>query len=130
MSSFAVRVFMGCRSVLAPASRTTSYLVSSSRSVSTAAAGSTKKPAAKTKAKAKPKPKPKPKPKTKSDSPATKTPRSTGIFKPTPVSPVLAQFLGTGETTRTDAVKEIWTYIKSHDLQVHLLFSLCICCKV
>ncbi|AAF03473.1 putative transcription regulator SWI/SNF-BAF60b family [Arabidopsis thaliana] len=102
MSSVAAMVFRGARSLLAPASRATSSLVS---------AGSTKKPAAKPKAKAKPKPK------AKSDSPAKKTPRSTGIFKVTPVSPVLAQFLGTGETSRTDAIKGIWTYIKSHDLQ-------------
>ncbi|CAE5965997.1 unnamed protein product [Arabidopsis arenosa] len=102
MSSVAAMVFRGARSLLAPASRATSSLVS---------AGSSKKPAAKTKAKAKPKPK------TKSDSPAKKTPRSTGLFKVTPVSPVLAQFLGTRETTRTDAIKGIWTYIKSHDLQ-------------
>nr|AAM65610.1 unknown [Arabidopsis thaliana] len=102
MSSVAAMVFRGARSLLAPASRATSSLVS---------ARSTKKPAAKPKAKAKPKPK------AKSDSPAKKTPRSTGIFKVTPVSPVLAQFLGTGETSRTDAIKGIWTYIKSHDLQ-------------
>ena len=102
MSSVAAMVFRGARSLLAPASRATSSLVS---------AGSTKKPAAKPNAKAKPKPK------AKSDSPAKKTPRSTGIFKVTPVSPVLAQFLGTGETSRTDAIKGIWTYIKSHDLQ-------------
>ncbi|CAL9219448.1 unnamed protein product [Arabidopsis halleri] len=102
MSSVAAMVFRGARSLLAPASRATSSLVS---------AGSTKKPSAKTKAKAKPKPK------VKSESPAKKTPRSTGLFKVTPVSPVLAQFLGTGETTRTDAIKGIWTYIKSHDLQ-------------
>ncbi|EFH60656.1 hypothetical protein ARALYDRAFT_477604 [Arabidopsis lyrata subsp. lyrata] len=104
MSSVAAMVFRGARSLLAPASRATSSLVST---------GSTKKTAAKTKAKAKAKPKPK----AKSESPAKKTPRSTGLFKVTPVSPVLAQFLGTGETTRTDAIKGIWTYIKSHDLQ-------------
>lgn len=112
-------VFRGARSLLAPASRATSSLVSTSRSISTVTAGSTKKTAAKTKAKAKAKPKPK----AKSESPAKKTPRSTGLFKVTPVSPVLAQFLGTGETTRTDAIKGIWTYIKSHDLQVHNLFE-------
>ncbi|KAL1211516.1 putative SWIPSNF complex component SNF12 [Cardamine amara subsp. amara] len=111
MSSVVARVFRECRSLLAPTSRATSSVVCSSRSVSSAAAGSNKKPAAKMKAKAEPKPK------AKSVPPVKKTPRSTGIFKPTPVSPVLAQFLGTGETTRTDAVKEIWTYIKSHDLQ-------------
>lgn len=98
------RVF---RSLLAPASRAAT---SSSRSASTVAAGGTKKSAAKPKAKPKPKPKP--------DSLAKKkTPRTTGIFKATTVSPALAQFLGTGETTRTDAVKEVWTYVKSHDLQ-------------
>ncbi|EOA31614.1 hypothetical protein CARUB_v10014811mg [Capsella rubella] len=112
MTSVAAMVFRGCRSLLAPASKATSSVLYSSRGVSNAVtAGSTKKPAAKTKTKAKPKPK------AKSDSLAKKTPRSTGIFKVTPVSPVLAQFLGTGETTRTDAIKEIWTYIKSHDLQ-------------
>ncbi|RID64564.1 hypothetical protein BRARA_E03492 [Brassica rapa] len=112
MSSVAARVFFrGCRSLLAPASRAaaTSSVVSSSRSVSTVAAGGTKKSAAK--------PKAKPKPKSKPDSLAKKTPRTTGIFKATPVSPALAHFLGTGETTRTDAVKEVWTYVKSHDLQ-------------
>lgn len=108
MSSVAARVFRGCRSLLAPASKaTSSSVVSSSKS------RATKKSAAKTKTKPKPKP--------KSDSSAKKTPRSTGIFKMAPVSPVLAQFLGTGETKRTDAVKEIWTYVKSHDLQVPLL---------
>ncbi|CAN8269842.1 unnamed protein product [Cochlearia groenlandica] len=100
MSSFvAARIFKGCRSLLAPASRATSSVVT----------GPTKKPAAKTKAKTKVNP--------KSESPAKNTARSTGIFKATPVSPALAQFLGTGETTRTQAVKEIWIYIKSHDLQ-------------
>ncbi|XP_010512159.1 PREDICTED: protein TRI1-like [Camelina sativa] len=106
MSSVAAMVFRRCRSLLAPVSSSASYVLSSSRGV-VSTAGSTKKPATK----------PKPKPKAKSDSPAKKTPRSTGIFKVTPVSPALAQFLGIGETTRTDAIKEIWTYIKSHDLQ-------------
>ncbi|XP_010463811.1 PREDICTED: protein TRI1-like [Camelina sativa] len=110
MSSVAAMVFMRCRSLLIPVSSSTSYVLSSSRGV-VSTAGSTKKPAAKTKTK------PTPKPNAKSDSPVKKTPRSTGIFKVTPVSPVLAQFLGTGETTRTDAIKGIWTYIKSHDLQ-------------
>ncbi|KAJ0237161.1 SWIB domain-containing protein [Hirschfeldia incana] len=109
MSSVAARVLKGCGSLLAPASRavSTSSVFSSSRSLSTITAGGTKKSAAKSKSKPKPKP----------DSLVKKTPRTTGIFKATPVSPALAQFLGTGETTRTDAVKEIWTYVKSHDLQ-------------
>lgn len=122
MSSVAARVFRGCRSLLAPASlAATSSALSSSRSISTVAAGGAKKSAAK--------PKAKPKPKSKPDSLAKKTPRTTGIFKATPVSPALAHFLGTGETTRTDAVKEVWTYVKSHDLQVYsfLLFH-CILC--
>ncbi|KAG2273179.1 hypothetical protein Bca4012_085976 [Brassica carinata] len=109
MSSVAARVLRRCRSLLAPASRaaTTSSLLSSSRSLTTVTAGGTKKSAAK------------PKPKSKPDSLTKKktTPRTTGIFKATPVSPALAQFLGTGETTRTNAVKEVWTYVKSHDLQ-------------
>ncbi|KAH0927974.1 hypothetical protein HID58_020230 [Brassica napus] len=118
MSSVAARVFFrGCRSLLAPASRAaaTSSVLSSSRSVSTVAAGGAKKSAAK--------PKAKPKPKSKPDSLTKKTPRTTGIFKATPVSPALAHFLGTGETTRTDAVKEVWTYVKSHDLQISKALS-------
>ncbi|KAF8089878.1 hypothetical protein N665_0495s0026 [Sinapis alba] len=104
MSSVAARVFRGCSSLLAPASRAaTSSVLSSSRSLSTVTAGSTKKSAKKSKV--------------KPDSLAKKTPRTTGIFKATTVSPALAQFLGTGETTRTNAVKEVWTYVKSHDLQ-------------
>ncbi|CAH8362772.1 unnamed protein product, partial [Eruca vesicaria subsp. sativa] len=74
-------------------------------------AGGTKKSAAKSKVKLKPKSKP--------DALVKKTPRTTGIFKATTVSPALAQFLGTGETTRTNAVKYIWTHVKSHDLQVY-----------
>ncbi|CAH8386201.1 unnamed protein product [Eruca vesicaria subsp. sativa] len=110
-SSVAARVFRGCKSLLAPASQaTTSFELSTSRSLSTVTSGGTKKSSA---AKSKSKPKPKLKP----DSPVKKTPRTTGIFKASPVSPALAQFLGTGETTRTVAVKEIWTYVKSHDLQ-------------
>ncbi|XP_019224540.1 PREDICTED: upstream activation factor subunit spp27-like [Nicotiana attenuata] len=43
--------------------------------------------------------------------------RPTGILKVTPVSPTLHSFLGVSETSRGDAVKKIWDYIKLHNLQ-------------
>ncbi|XP_038906873.1 upstream activation factor subunit spp27-like [Benincasa hispida] len=43
--------------------------------------------------------------------------RSTGIFKSFPVSPALAGFLGMSETSRSEAVKQIWAYIKLNNLQ-------------
>ncbi|XP_010549735.1 PREDICTED: protein TRI1 [Tarenaya hassleriana] len=99
MSSLSAGIFRGCRSVLAPASRTFSSAAASRGGSSTGARKSASKP----------------KPKPRSSSPATA--RSTGIFKVSPVSPALAQFLGAGEASRTDAIKGIWAYIKSHDLQ-------------
>ncbi|XP_042479695.1 upstream activation factor subunit UAF30-like [Macadamia integrifolia] len=43
--------------------------------------------------------------------------RTSGIFKVTPVSPTMCQFLGVSEASRTDAVKKIWDYIKLNSLQ-------------
>ncbi|XP_009619389.1 protein TRI1 [Nicotiana tomentosiformis] len=43
--------------------------------------------------------------------------RPTGILKVTPVSPTLHSFLGVPKTSRGDAVKKIWDYIKLHNLQ-------------
>ncbi|KAM3322600.1 upstream activation factor subunit spp27 isoform X1 [Capsicum chacoense] len=43
--------------------------------------------------------------------------RPNGILKPQPVSPALANFLGTNEASRTDAVKKVWEYVKTHNLQ-------------
>ncbi|KAK9273410.1 hypothetical protein L1049_018220 [Liquidambar formosana] len=37
--------------------------------------------------------------------------------KVAPVSPALRKFLGAPESSRTDAVKKIWEYIKLHNLQ-------------
>lgn len=65
---------------------------------------------------------------------AAKTPPSTatatetgkdryrGILKPLPISPALQKFVGTSEISRTDAVKKIWDYIKTNNLQVHFPF--------
>ncbi|KAI3683103.1 hypothetical protein L1987_83603 [Smallanthus sonchifolius] len=36
---------------------------------------------------------------------------------PDPISPALSHFLGVSESARTDAVKKIWEYIKSNELQ-------------
>ncbi|KAK4422445.1 Upstream activation factor subunit spp27 [Sesamum alatum] len=43
--------------------------------------------------------------------------RVTGILKVQPVSPALAKFLGSPEASRSGAVKKIWEYVKSHNLQ-------------
>ncbi|KAG8382042.1 hypothetical protein BUALT_Bualt05G0035400 [Buddleja alternifolia] len=43
--------------------------------------------------------------------------RVTGILKVQTVSPALAKFLGTPEESRSGAVKKIWEYVKSHNLQ-------------
>ncbi|XP_055820891.1 protein TRI1-like [Solanum dulcamara] len=43
--------------------------------------------------------------------------RPTGILKPQPVSPALGSFLGTKEASRADAVKKVWEYIKTQNLQ-------------
>ncbi|CAM8907017.1 unnamed protein product [Rhodiola kirilowii] len=40
-----------------------------------------------------------------------------GITKPKRVSPEMQAFLGVEEIPRTQALKEIWAYIKQHDLQ-------------
>ncbi|XP_043712527.1 upstream activation factor subunit UAF30-like [Telopea speciosissima] len=40
-----------------------------------------------------------------------------GITKPKPISPVMQEFLGVPEIPRTQALKQIWAYIKEHNLQ-------------
>lgn len=51
-----------------------------------------------------------------------------GIMKPRRVSPEMQAFLGgVPEIARTQALKEIWAYIKEHNLQVPLSLSLSIC---
>lgn len=44
--------------------------------------------------------------------------RPKGITLPKPVSPTLAEFLGTNEASRAEAIKKIWDYVKSKGLQV------------
>ncbi|XP_073055494.1 upstream activation factor subunit spp27-like [Primulina eburnea] len=43
--------------------------------------------------------------------------RVTGILKVQTVSPALAKFIGSPETSRSGAIKKIWEYVKSHNLQ-------------
>ncbi|KAL2517314.1 SWIB/MDM2 domain superfamily protein [Abeliophyllum distichum] len=43
--------------------------------------------------------------------------RNAGILKVQNVSPALAEFLGSSEASRSGAVKKIWEYVKSHNLQ-------------
>ncbi|TQE09033.1 hypothetical protein C1H46_005416 [Malus baccata] len=62
-----------------------------------------------------PKPKAKAKPKAAGDS--TKPKATLGIMKPTPISPALGSFLGVKESSRAEAVKQIWAHIKLHNLQ-------------
>ncbi|MCD7457540.1 hypothetical protein HAX54_035379 [Datura stramonium] len=48
---------------------------------------------------------------------ATEKPRYKGILKPLPISPALGKFVGTSEISRTGAVKKVWDYIKTNNLQ-------------
>ncbi|KAK4349438.1 hypothetical protein RND71_032193 [Anisodus tanguticus] len=43
--------------------------------------------------------------------------RYKGILKPAPISPALGKFVGATEISRTDAVKKVWDYIKTNNLQ-------------
>lgn len=115
------RVLKGFREFLAspaaaPSSSSVAVAKFSSASASVAAKSATSKVAKKTPKKAKSEKKP--------AAPGTPI-RPTGIFKLAPVSPALGQFLGAQQASRTDAVKQIWTYIKSRNLQVRsiLFFS-------
>ncbi|KAF5203941.1 SWIB/MDM2 domain superfamily protein [Thalictrum thalictroides] len=40
-----------------------------------------------------------------------------GITKPKPISPAMQELLGVTEIPRTQALKQIWAYIKQHNLQ-------------
>lgn len=107
-SSTAIRVFRGCSALLAPAKSSTST------------AGAAVKISA-----AAPKSKAKPKPKASGDvvKPKRNVNRTTGILKPTPISPALGSFLGAPESSRAEAVKQIWAHIKLHNLQVLISIS-------
>lgn len=111
-SSAAMRVLRGCRALLAPARSSASIASTAKPSKgSTAAAAATSA-----------KEKPKSRTKSSASSSPRKTPgRPSGIQKVTPVSPALAEFLNSPEASRSDAVKQIWSYIKLHDLQVLFL---------
>ncbi|KAL3537214.1 hypothetical protein ACH5RR_000580 [Cinchona calisaya] len=99
------RVFRGTRVLLQAAKAATKPSSASTATTAAPAATSKKKPSIAAAAAAKPK-------KTRSPS----TPNS-GIFKLTPVSPALHDFLGASEASRSDAVKKVWDYIKLHNLQ-------------
>ncbi|KAJ0078881.1 hypothetical protein Patl1_23613 [Pistacia atlantica] len=96
MSSAASRVFNGCRALLAPAKASSSTSAATKTKPTT-----TKKP----RAKSPPKPK------------APGSGRPVGILKAGPISPALAHFLGASESSRADAVRKIWSHIKTHNLQ-------------
>ncbi|XP_010271723.1 PREDICTED: uncharacterized protein LOC104607719 [Nelumbo nucifera] len=53
-----------------------------------------------------------------SSKPATTGKREPrGITKPKPISPAMQALLGVQEIPRTQALKQIWAYIKQHNLQ-------------
>ncbi|XP_027113579.1 uncharacterized protein [Coffea arabica] len=124
------RVFRGTRVLLEAAKAATKHSSSSSTSSSaaTAAATAKKKPptgattkaaasrSKSTTAAAKPKPNAKPKTKPVKQPRAPPSPNS-GVFKLTPVSPALNDFLGVSESSRSDAVKKVWEHIKLNNLQ-------------
>lgn len=47
-----------------------------------------------------------------------------GITKPRPISIEMQELLGVAEIPRTQALKQIWAYIKQHNLQVSLFLFL------
>ncbi|XP_022155717.1 uncharacterized protein LOC111022777 [Momordica charantia] len=110
------RLFRACGTLLDSLKSATGASYSSAASTSHKSAAS--KPKAKLKASAA----------TSTESGAKKeVNRSSGIFKPVQVSPALGSFLGMSETSRSEAVKQIWSYIKLNNLQVtslSLLFFL------
>ncbi|KAJ8763221.1 hypothetical protein K2173_025606 [Erythroxylum novogranatense] len=96
MSLASSRVFKACRALLAP-------------SKSPAATAAANAPTTATKAK------PKTRAKTKTEGVVPRKPA--GILMAKPVSPVLRNFLGVSEASRTDVVKRIWDHIKQNNLQ-------------
>ncbi|KAI4356175.1 hypothetical protein L6164_000219 [Bauhinia variegata] len=106
-SSSAMRLIRGCRALCAP-------LKSSSTSPSTAK--STANPKSKPK-KTNAKPNPRSSASSSSPKPRREPVRPSGIMKATPVSPALGSFLGVPEVSRAQAVKQVWSYIKEHNLQ-------------
>ncbi|CAN6697705.1 unnamed protein product [Malus baccata var. baccata] len=102
-SSSLIRV---CRAVTA-ATRSSSSTGGAALFSSKPATGTVPKPKAKANAKAKPK-----------EAGVSIKPKPTlGIMKPIPISPALGSFLGVKESSRAEAVKQIWAHIKLHNLQ-------------
>lgn len=108
--SCGMRVFRGCRALLAPAKSSAADVANAKSTTSTT--------------RAKPKPKPKPRP-AKASNQGTGTGLSSaepakpkGILKVGPISPALQAFLDMPEASRSGAVKQIWSYIKGQNLQV------------
>lgn len=58
-----------------------------------------------------------------SEAETTKARIPRGITKARPISPAMQEFLGVAEIPRTQALKQIWAYIKLHNLQVCLIVS-------
>ncbi|XP_021283485.1 protein TRI1 [Herrania umbratica] len=108
------RILKGFRALLASPAVSTSSATTAAKFSSASAAAA--KPAA-AKVSRKPKKPTTSKPKTDKRAASRTRNRPTGISQVTPVSPALGQFLGAQQASRTEAVKQIWTYIKSHNLQ-------------
>ncbi|XP_022980440.1 protein TRI1-like [Cucurbita maxima] len=105
-----IRVFRGCRALLAPSKSSATVPPAAVKSRTTSKSNTEPKektpPRSDVAAAAAPKPKVK-----------REMTRSTGFLKVLQVSPALGNFLGVSEASRTDAVKQIWSYIKLHNLQ-------------
>ena len=113
MASSGIRALRGCRALLAPAKSSAS---SAAEVIKTT---TSKQPKPKPKPKATAKPKPTKTAKATPSASTTEPKRASGIQKVSPISPQLQTFLGAPEASRSDAVKQIWSYIKLHNLQVH-----------
>lgn len=117
MASIAFSGFKSTRALLQPAKAASKSLTSISASGAAKAAASTKKKSA-TKTTAE---RSKSEQEVKNPAPSN---RGSALLRLYPVSPALRSFLGVSETCRPHAIKEIWAYVKLHNLQVRLLILL------
>ncbi|XP_075643675.1 uncharacterized protein LOC142614920 [Castanea sativa] len=114
MASSGIRALRGCRALLAPAKSSASAAAAEVTKTTTT---TSKQPKPKATAKPKSPKTAKATPPTSTSTSTTKPTRASGIQKVSPISPQLQTFLGAPEASRPDAVKQIWSYIKLHNLQ-------------
>lgn len=111
MASIAFSGFKSTRALLQPAKAVSKSSTTTSASGAAKAAVTKKKSATRTTAE-----RSKSEQEVKNSAPSN---RGSALLRLYPVSPALRSFLGVSETSRPHAIKEIWAYIKRHNLQNH-----------